>query len=42
MQVKVANPEATEEEIEKAVESGGGEIFTDKLLSRADQVIALG
>mmetsp|Transcript_29930 Transcript_29930/g.73652 ORF Transcript_29930/g.73652 Transcript_29930/m.73652 type:complete len:342 (-) Transcript_29930:34-1059(-) len=36
-QVKVANPAATEEEIEKAVDSGGGDIFTDKLLSKADQ-----
>jgi len=36
-QVKVANPAATEEEIEKAVEGGGEGVFTDKLLSRADQ-----
>uniref|UniRef100_A0A7S1EC66 t-SNARE coiled-coil homology domain-containing protein n=2 Tax=Hemiselmis andersenii TaxID=464988 RepID=A0A7S1EC66_HEMAN len=36
-QVKVANPAATEDEIQKAVDTGGGDIFTDKLLSRADQ-----
>lgn len=36
-QVKVANPAATEAEIEKAVDEGGEGIFTDKLMSRADQ-----
>ncbi|EKX52376.1 hypothetical protein GUITHDRAFT_150769 [Guillardia theta CCMP2712] len=37
-QVKVVNPNATEEEIKQAVESGGSDIFADRLLSKADQV----
>lgn len=40
--VKVVNPNATEEEIKQAVESGGSDIFADRLLSKADQVTGSG
>lgn len=37
-QVKVANPNATEEEVAEAVENGGANVFVDQVLSKADQV----
>ena len=36
-QVRVVNPNATPEEVEEAVASGGADIFADKILSQADQ-----
>ena len=37
-QVKVANPNATEQEVAEAVENGGANVFVDQVLSKADQV----